>query len=87
MEVVRNRNERTITLSQAAYVDKIIRRFGLEESYGVSTPLDPNVVLSKDMCPQTEAGRRAMKDIPYLVGWFPHVRVNGHLSRHHIRDK
>jgi hypothetical protein len=60
MEVVRNCDERTITLSQAAYVDKIARRFGLKESYGVSTPLDPNVVLSKDMCPQTEAGCRAV---------------------------
>jgi hypothetical protein len=66
--VVRNCDEHTITLPQTAYVDKIVRCFGLEESYGVSTPLTPNVVLSKDKCPQTEAGCHAMKDIPYLAG-------------------
>jgi hypothetical protein len=68
MEVTWNRDERTITLSQVAYIDKIVRRFGLEESYRISTPLDPNVVLSKDLCPQMDAGCREMKKIPYLVG-------------------
>jgi hypothetical protein len=45
-----------------------VRRFGLEDSYGVSTPLDPNVVLSKEMCPKSEKMRQSMQHIPYLAG-------------------
>jgi hypothetical protein len=56
MEVTMNCNECTITLSQVAYIDKIVQQFGLKESYGISTPLNPNIVLSKDLCPQTDAG-------------------------------
>ncbi len=68
MEVVRNRKVRTISLSQVAYVDTIAHRFNLETSNPVSTPLDPNVILSKDLCPKDEETWRQMKKVPYLAG-------------------
>jgi hypothetical protein len=57
-----------ILLSQTPYVETIVKRFGLEESYDISTPLDPNVVLSKSMAPDTEDGKKKMRKIPYLAG-------------------
>jgi hypothetical protein len=68
MEVTRDRRARTISLSQAAHVKTITKCFRLEESYGISTPLDPNIVLSKSMAPDTEEGKRKMRRIPYLSG-------------------
>jgi len=68
MEVIHNHEAQTISLSQAAYIDTIAHRFNLETSTPVSTPLDPNVILSKDLCPKDDEARRQMKKTPYLAG-------------------
>jgi hypothetical protein len=34
-----------ISISQEAYINKVLRRFGMHEAHGLSTPLDPNVKL------------------------------------------
>ena len=39
----------------------------MENCKPVATPLDPGCCLSKDLCPQSEDERVAMKDIPYLA--------------------
>jgi len=38
-------DETKISLGQKAYIATILRRFGMEYTYGVSTPMDPNVRL------------------------------------------
>jgi Reverse transcriptase (RNA-dependent DNA polymerase) len=68
MAVMRDRTCHTITLSQATYIDTILKRFKMEDSYTVSTPLDPNVTLDKSMSPQSDEERKKMKGIPYLAG-------------------
>lgn len=45
IEVRRNRDERTISLSQTAYIDTILRRFNFDELKPVSVPMDPNTHL------------------------------------------
>jgi len=40
----------------------------MDDSYTMSTPLDPNVTLSKSMSPQSDEEQNKMKMIPYLVG-------------------
>jgi ketosteroid isomerase-like protein len=44
LEIDRN-SDGTITLGQQCYIDKIIRRFGMTDAFGVSTPMDVNVKL------------------------------------------
>ena len=51
MAVMQDQTQHTITLSQAAYIDTILRCFNMEDSYTVSTHLDPNVMLDKSMSP------------------------------------
>jgi hypothetical protein len=46
IQITRNRELGTITLSQAHYIDTILSRFGMESCNPVSTPLDSNVSLS-----------------------------------------
>jgi len=42
----------------------------MEDAKPVSTPLDPNLKITKDMCPTTEDERREMTKRPYreLIG-------------------
>jgi hypothetical protein len=39
-----------ISLSQTAYIDSIVRKFGLENAKEVSSPMDPNVDLDNPLC-------------------------------------
>jgi len=45
MVVTRDREQRTVALGQAGYVERVLARFGLAGCHGVSTPLDPKVKL------------------------------------------
>ena len=71
MAVMRAQTHCTITLSQTAYIDTILKHFKMEDSYTVSTPLDPNVMLDKLMLPQSNEEWKKMKGIPYLAGVGP----------------
>ncbi|KDQ07154.1 hypothetical protein BOTBODRAFT_96565, partial [Botryobasidium botryosum FD-172 SS1] len=44
----------------------VLERFGFGDLAPVSTPMDPGLHLSKDMCPNTPAEVAAMKDKPYI---------------------
>ena len=55
-----------ITMAQRKYIRKIILRFlGSSNIVHVTTPADPSVHLSKDMCPITAVEIAAMLKIPY----------------------
>jgi Reverse transcriptase (RNA-dependent DNA polymerase) len=65
LKIERDWDTKTIAISQAAYIDCIIDRFNLQDAKSCATPLDPNLKLSKDKCPETERGKEAMAKIPY----------------------
>ncbi|KIM60717.1 hypothetical protein SCLCIDRAFT_72313, partial [Scleroderma citrinum Foug A] len=55
MEVLCNRPQGTITLSQHHYIKTIIDRFGLKDGQSVSTPLETNAKLTKIDMPEVNA--------------------------------
>jgi len=65
MAVSRDHDMRTISLNQGTYIDTVVKRFGMDNSYGVSTPLDPNVILSTKMSPASDEEKKHMKNTPY----------------------
>ena len=65
IRVKRDRISRTITLSQAAYIDSIIKRFNLSSASPLSTPIDHNALLSKDQSPSTPQQIDDMRKVPY----------------------
>ena len=67
MHVSRDHKAWMISLSQSAYIDTVLKWFGMTDAYGVSTLLDPNVILFTDMCPSTEKEKDTMCDVPYLA--------------------
>ena len=55
MEVIRNRQQGTISLSQRCYVETILDRFGLKDGRSVSTPLETSMKLVKIDVPEVDA--------------------------------
>ncbi|OJT02864.1 Retrovirus-related Pol polyprotein from transposon TNT 1-94, partial [Trametes pubescens] len=60
--VLRDRSNRRLSLSQTAYIESIVRRFGLEDAKPVSTPMDPHIALTSAQSPSTPAEIGAMRD-------------------------
>jgi hypothetical protein len=65
IEVKRDRKSRTISLSQRAYIQKILERFNLQDANPLGTPLDPHHKLSLSQCPSTPRQFEDMRGIPY----------------------
>ena len=47
LELIRDRKERIIKVRQARYAEDVLRRFNMEDSKPISTPMDPNARLTK----------------------------------------
>ena len=65
--VTRDRRTRTISLCQGAYIKSIAKRLNLTDAHPVTPPLDPHVILSKDLGPTSAEEQLRMKKIPYLT--------------------
>ena len=65
IQVIRNREQRTIRISQTKYIEDILKRFGMLECKPIGTPLDVNNRLSKDMSPSSAQEMEDMKGVPY----------------------
>lgn len=96
MEIKRNRKEKTISIGQATYIDKIVRRFNMEESKVISTPADIGTYLTsaddsncevefpyRNACGSLQfAATVSRPDISYAVGEV--CRFMEHPSQMHV---
>ena len=76
MEVIRDRERRTLTLNQTKYIETILNRFEMQDCKSISTPLDTNVSLA----PSTEDGpngSEVLSKVPYqsVVGSLMYAMV------------
>jgi len=55
----------SIKLSQRAYSERVLERFGMAEAKPHSTPLPPGITLSIKDSPETQDEANEMKGIPY----------------------
>jgi hypothetical protein len=65
VEVIRDRPNRSISLSQRQYTLDILERFGMSDCSPVSTPMDSSIRLSTSMASSTPEDFAYMKDKPY----------------------
>jgi Reverse transcriptase (RNA-dependent DNA polymerase) len=63
--IKRNRNSKTICLTQKKYVDDILKKYGMQDCNPVSISMEPNTYLSKTMLPITIDDKEEMANIPY----------------------
>jgi hypothetical protein len=65
IKIERDRKAKTISLSQNAYIEKILKCFNLQEAKAISMPIDPNTKMSKDQCATSEKEKDRMKNVLY----------------------
>lgn len=67
---ITRRNNAVIELDQEAYINDLLKRFGMEECRSAATPMEPGITLSKDDAPKIETEMKEMKLRPYreLIG-------------------
>ena len=77
IRVTRNRAERTISLSQTAYIDSILSRFALADAKPCTSPMVPGFVYTKDHSPSSPEEAAQMKKTPYreAIGSLMYVAV------------
>jgi hypothetical protein len=78
IEFTQDVKKQTITMSQSKYIKETLSRFNMENCKGVTTPINPNEKLSKEMCPKTEEEKKAVEMLPYqsLVGSLMYLAVS-----------
>ncbi|KAA3450189.1 polyprotein [Gossypium australe] len=65
VKIYRDRSRRLLGLSQSTYIDKVLKRFSMEESKRGFLPMRHGISLSKEMYPSTPQERECMSKIPY----------------------
>ena len=65
IKIYRDRSKRLIGLSQDTYLDKILKRFKMENSKKGNLPLHHGIKISKDLCPETNEELDRMSRVPY----------------------
>ncbi|KAK8539410.1 hypothetical protein V6N13_104356 [Hibiscus sabdariffa] len=65
VKIYRDRSRRLLGLSQSTYIDKVLKRFSMEESKRGFLPMKHGISLSKEMCPSMPQERERMSQILY----------------------
>ena len=65
IKIYRDRSRRLIGLSQSAYIDKVLKRFNMQDAKKGFLPMSHGISLSKTQSPTTPDERRRMDGIPY----------------------
>eukprot|EP00253_Pinus_taeda_P008225 PITA_08225 len=77
MEILRDRSNGKLWLSQQKYIEKIILRFGMNNLKPILVPLASHFKLSSSLCPNTDEEKDYMSRIPYanVVGCLMYAMV------------
>ncbi|KAL5555280.1 hypothetical protein UlMin_037516 [Ulmus minor] len=65
IRIFRDRKNKMLALSQASYIDKILEKYGMQDSKKGQQPMRHGIALSKDMSPKTSQEVNSMRKIPY----------------------
>ena len=65
MEIIRDRKNRNLFLTQRGYLEKVLDRFSMRDCKPVSTPLAQHFRLSTSEAPKTDEEKSYMSNVPY----------------------
>ncbi|KAL9858560.1 putative RNA-directed DNA polymerase [Arabidopsis thaliana] len=76
MEILRDKNQNKLFLSQKGYIQKVLNRFGMLSAKPVDTPFAANIHLTM-FAPQSEEDKEYMSRVPYanVVGSLMYAMV------------
>ena len=64
IQILRDRKNRVLALSQATYIDKVLTRFSMQNSKKGLMPTRHGIILSKKQCPSTPQEEEDMRHVP-----------------------
>ena len=67
IQIIRDRRNKLLALSQASYIDKVLARFSMQNSKKGHLPARHGIALSKEQCPKTPQGEEDMRRVPYAL--------------------
>jgi len=67
IKIYRDRSKRLIGLSQDTYIDKVLKRFKIEEAKKGFLSLSHGIDLSKTQCPMTTDEQEIISKVPYAL--------------------
>ena len=78
IEIHRDRSLRTLGLSQKAYIEKVLKRFNMQNCSPIAAPMVKGEKFNINQCPQTSLEEEKMKGIPYAsaVGSLMYAQVS-----------
>ena len=65
IQIIRDRKNRLLALSQASYIDKVLARFSMQNSKKGQLPTQHGIALSEEQCPTTPQEEKDMRRVPY----------------------
>jgi hypothetical protein len=65
IRISRDRDSKLIYLDQENYLEKVLKRFKMEDCRPVSTPVSKGTILNKSMCPTNKTELEEMIVVPY----------------------
>ena len=65
IQIIRDRKNKLLALSQATYIDKVLKRFSMSNAKKGLMPTRHGISLSRDQCPVTPDEIEEMRRIPY----------------------
>ena len=65
MRITRDRKNHKLTLSQSEYIEKVLKRFNMQNEKPVGIPLASHFKLSKEACPKTQEEMAHMSKVSY----------------------
>ncbi|KAD2805330.1 hypothetical protein E3N88_38707 [Mikania micrantha] len=65
IKIYRDRSRRLIGLNQSAYIDKVLKRFKMENSKKGLVPIQKGTILSTSQCPSSKVEQERMNGVPY----------------------
>ena len=65
IKIYRDRSQQLLGLSQSGYIDKVLKRFSMQDSKRGFLPMSHGIKLSKSQCPTMKGERERMNKIPY----------------------
>ena len=65
IQILRDRKNRVLALSQATYIDKVLTRFSMQNSKKGLMPTRHRIFFSKKQCPLTPQEEEDMRHVPY----------------------
>ena len=77
IKIYRDRSRKLLGLSQNTYIDKVLKRFNMDQSKRGLLPVSHGISLSKDICPKTQDERNSMSRIPFasVVGSIMYAMI------------